>query len=552
MLTELRVKNYALIRAMVFTPGAGLNVITGETGAGKSILLGALGLILGNRADQSVLLNQDEKCVVEGFFEPLPEGLLAWLEAQDMDAAMQLILRREIIPGGRSRSFINDTPASLQQMKEAGNFLVEIQTQHSGLLLADNERQRNILDHWAGNKELLQHCAADFQALQQLKQELHALQHEQSRLIQERDFNQFQLAEIEALKPEAGEMPLLESEIARLTHAGDIGKAAHEAAQVLDEDPDAIVPLIGRVRNLLKPYMELHPAFAPAVERLNQAALDLRELAREMHAVAETSEQDPVRLESLNERQYKLQHLLKKHQLDDTEGLLLLQEKLQAAAMRELGLDENIEHLKKAVEKGEERLKDTARTLHTRRSEAIAGLEREVRKLLTAMEMPDAALEIKLEPLPEPGIAGGDRVVIYFRSAKTLPMQPLHKVASGGEISRLTFSLQCAIGNKAGSPLMIFDEADTGVSGQVALSLGKMMKELAVHHQVITITHLPQVASAGNTHFHVTKKNDGELPGSAITQLTQDARVYELARMLSGHTPGTAALENAAELLRQA
>ena len=504
MLTELRVKNYALIRNLVFTPGKGLNVITGETGAGKSILLGALGLILGNRADQAVLLNQDEKCVVEGVFEPLPDAMLAWLETQDIDAAPQLILRREIIPGGRSRSFINDTPASLQQMKEAGNFLVEIQTQHSGLLLADSERQRELLDHWAGNKDLLQACADAWHALQQTRQELLALQQEQSRLLQERDFNQFQLAEIEALKPQAGEMDVLKSEISRLTHAGDIGKAAHESAQILDEDPDAIVPLIGRVRALLKPYAELHPAFAPAMERLNQAALDLRELARELHEVAETSEQDPEKLENLNERLYKLQHLLKKHQLDDTEGLLLLQEKLQAAALRESGLDENIERLRLEAEKGEERLKNAALDLHQRRAEAIPGLVQEVQKLLTAMEMPDAALEIRLETMPEPGVSGGDRVVIYFRSAKALPMQPLHKVASGGEISRLTFSMQCAIGNKAGLPLMIFDEADTGVSGQVALSLGNMMKQLAAHHQVITITHLTQVARAGKSHFHVT------------------------------------------------
>lgn len=552
MLTELRVKNYALIRDLVFTPGPGLNVITGETGAGKSILLGAFGLILGNRADQAVLLNQEEKCVVEGVFEALPESLLEWLAAQDMDTAPQLILRREIVPGGRSRSFINDTPASLQQLKEAGNFLVEIQTQHSGLLLADTDRQREIVDHWAGSKLLLQESAAAWQALQLTRQELQVLQSEQSRLLQERDFNQFQLAEIEALKPQAGELPELESEISRLTHAGDIGKAAHESARILDEDPDAIVPLIGRVRSLLKPYSELHPAFAPAIERLNQAALDLRELARELAAVAEGSEQDPEKLERLNERLYKLQHLLKKHQLDGTEGLLELQEKLHATALRESGLEEQIEQLRQAAEKGEERLKAAALQLHQQRELAIPGLEQEVKNLLAAMEMPDAALEIRLEPLPEPGPNGADRIVVYFRSAKALPMQPLHKVASGGEISRLTFSLQCAIGNKAGSPLMIFDEADTGVSGQVALSLGKMMKELAVHHQVITITHLPQVASAGNTHFHVTKKNDGELPGSAITQLTQDARVYELARMLSGHTPGAAALENAAELLRQA
>jgi len=265
MLTELRVKNYALIRNLVFTPGKGLNVITGETGAGKSILLGALGLILGNRADQAVLLNQEEKCVVEGLFEPLPDALLAWLETQDMDAAPQLILRREIVPGGRSRSFINDTPASLQQLKEAGNFLVEIQTQHSGLLLADSERQREILDHWAGNKNLLQACALEWQALQQTREELNALQHEQSKLLQERDFNQFQLAEIEALKPQAGEMDALQAEISRLTHAGDIGKAAHASAQILDEDPEAIVPLIGRVRALLKPFSDLHPAFARSI-----------------------------------------------------------------------------------------------------------------------------------------------------------------------------------------------------------------------------------------------------------------------------------------------
>lgn len=551
MLTELRVKNYALIRDLVFTPGPGLNVITGETGAGKSILLGALGLILGNRADQAVLLNQEEKCIVEGVFDALPDGLRDWLEEQDMDAAPQLILRREIVPGGRSRSFINDTPASLQQLKEAGNFLVEIQTQHSGLLLADSERQREIVDHWAGNKSMLGETSSAWQELQQIRQELQGLLNEQSRLLQERDFNQFQLAEIEALKPQPGELAELEAEIGRLTHAGDIGKAAHESARILDDDPDAIVPLIGRVRSLLKPFSDLHPAFAPAAERLNQAALDLRELAREMQAVAEGSEQDPERLEHLNERLYKLQHLLKKHQLDDTEGLLRLQESLQTAALRESGLEAHIQELRLRLAAGEERLQQASRALHEKRLAAIPGLEQEVKKLLTALEMPDAALEIRLEPLAEPGQYGGDRVVIYFRSAQALPMQPLHKVASGGEISRLTFSLQCAIGNKAGSPLMIFDEADTGVSGQVALSLGKMMKELAAHHQVITITHLPQVASAGNTHFHVTKKTDGEIPGSAITLLAQDARVYELARMLSGHTPGAAALENAAELLRQ-
>jgi DNA repair protein RecN (Recombination protein N) len=552
MLTELRVKNYALIRDLVFTPGKGLNVITGETGAGKSILLGALGLILGNRADQAVLLNQEEKCVVEGFFDALPDGLLAWLVSQDIDAAPQLILRREIVPGGRSRSFINDTPASLQQLKEAGNFLVEIQTQHSGLLLADGERQREILDHWAGNKNVLQQCNAAWQALQKQRQELSFLQSEQFRMLQERDFNQFQLAEIDALNPRAGEMAELESEISRLTHAGDIGKAAHEAASMLDDDPDAVVPLLGRVRGLLKPFGDLHPAFTPAMERINQAALDLRELARELGAVAEASEQDPEQLEQLNERQYKLQHLLKKHQLENTDGLIALRERLEAAALRELGLEEQIEQLRKQVSAAEEQLKITANALHEKRTSAIPGLEKEVNTFLAALEMPEAALEMRLETLPEPGSTGADRATIYFRSAKALPMQPLHKVASGGEISRLTFSLQCAIGNKAGSPLMIFDEADTGVSGQVALSLGKMMKQLALHHQVITITHLPQVASAGNTHFHVTKKNDGDLPGSAITLLNKEARIYEVARMLSGHTPGAAALENAAELLRQA
>lgn len=551
MLSELRVKNYALIRDLVFTPGAGLNVITGETGAGKSILLGALGLILGNRADQSVLLNQEEKCIVEGVFDQLPAALLHWLETQDMDAAPQLILRREIVPGGRSRSFINDTPASLQQLKEAGNFLVEIQTQHSGLLLSESERQRDILDLWAGNKSLLADCTLAWQQLKSLRQELQELRMEQSRMIQERDYNAFQLAEIEALQPQAGEIAELHAEIDRLTHAGDIGKAAHEAAKALDEEPDSVVPLITRIRSLLKPYTRLHPAFESAFERLNQTAIDLREMAAEMSQVAENAEQDPERLDFLNDRLFRLQHLLKKHQADDTAGLLQIQEQLKRAALRESDLDEAIATREAAVKVGEEQLERTAQALHQTRAAAIPSLEKQIVQFLAALEMPEAAVEIRLEPAEDTGPAGSDKVVLLFRSAQGLPMQPLHKVASGGEISRLTFSIQCALGNKAGSPLMIFDEADTGVSGQVALSLGHMMKRLSGHHQVITITHLPQVASRGNTHFHVTKKTDGEIPGSAIRLLAHEDRVYELARMLSGHTPGEAALKNAAELLGQ-
>ncbi len=552
MLQELRVKNYALIRSLVFKPEQGLNVITGETGAGKSILLGALGLILGNRADQTVLLAQDEKCVVEGLFHLEDTHLKPWFEEQDLDWDAKLVLRREVVPGGKSRSFINDTPASLQQMKTIGEWLVEIQTQHAIINLQDANRQRTLLDDYAGNRNLLGRYARLYQQFRAAQEHSEQLLAEQTAWLKERDYLQFQYQELEQFQPQPNEEQQLDSEIAALTHGAEISRTAWEAADMLDQSEHGLISSVARLRNVLKTGSKFSAKLAELHERAELLFNELRDISASLSGFTSLEAVAPEQLESLNDRHFRLQALLKKHQKNNTEALCDYMDELAQRLQEGDSLQDLIIEVKARCAQLQQELLVLAGEITESRMQGKTSFAAQVTELLQQLEMQDAQLEVSLEPLPEPGPYGADQVMFRFRSSSALPLNSLSRVASGGELARLMFAIQCVSARQAHMPLLVFDEADSGVSGEVASKFGSMMRQMAAAHQVIAITHLPQVAGAAHAHFYVFKEKDGDKPGSALRKLAESERVEELAVMISGKDPGNSARLHAMTLLKNA
>ncbi|MEN9510902.1 MAG: hypothetical protein RLZZ370_721 [Bacteroidota bacterium] len=552
MLQELRVKNYALIRNLVFCPEQGLNVITGETGAGKSILLGALGLILGNRADQAALLAQDEKCVVEGLFHLQDEALKCWFAAEDLDWDMHLVLRREIVPGGKSRCFINDTPASLQQMKTLGEFLVEIQTQHAIVNLQDPHKQRKLLDDFAGNAVLLDTYANVYRKFKQAKEQEEKLVAGQAAWLRERDYLQFQFQELEQFQPRIGEDQDLDAEIAALSHSAETTKTAWEACQLLDEAETGMISAMTRLRNLLKSGSRYNGTWAELHERAEQVFNELRDISASLNNFAAADAVAPEQLEALHERQFRLQTLLKKHQQEDASGLHAYMHELALKLQEGDSLEDSIQEQRKRCAALYAELMQMAAEISERRHQAKTAFADQVTEVLQQLEMQDARMEVGVESLQEPGPTGADAVFFRFRASSALPLNPLQKVASGGELARLMFAVQCVSARKARLPLLIFDEADSGVSGEVASRFGSLMRQMAAEHQVIAITHLPQVAGAAHAHFYVYKEKEGERLGSAMKKLAESERVEEIAVMISGKNPENSARLHAMTLLKNA
>jgi DNA repair protein RecN (Recombination protein N) len=552
MLQELRVKNYALIRNLVFRPEEGLNVITGETGAGKSILLGALGLILGNRADQSALLALDEKCVVEGLFLLENEGLKSWFDSEDLDWDRHLVLRREVIPGGKSRSFINDTPVGLQQLKILGEALVEIQTQHAIINLQDAAKQRQLLDDFCGNQQLLSEYQALFRRYRQAVEHKEALIQQKATWLKERDFLLFQFQELEQFQPAPEEETTLEAQISSLSHSAEIARIAWEAGELLDQPEDGLLQRLSKLKNILKNGAKYEPLLAGINEQVDRVFLELREISGSLSGLSEQEPVSPEHLEALHERHFKLQALLKKHNKVSAEELCMLKDELGGQLQEGDTLSELIAQQEENCAQLLLEVNRLAALLSEQRRLAKKTFTEQVNEVLSELEMQDASLTVLVESLPQAGIFGADQVQFQFRSSSTLPFQPLGRVASGGELSRLMFAIQCISSKKAKLPLLVFDEADSGVSGEVALKFGRLLRQMAENQQLIAITHLPQVAGAGHVHFYVYKEKSGNQPGSGIKKLSEADRVEELAVMMSGKNPGNSARLHAMNLLKMA
>ena len=550
MLQFLHIQNYAIIDDLSITFSPRLNIITGETGAGKSILMGALGLILGDRADTAVLLNREKKCSIEGtFHRPADDGVRAWLITNELEDGNELLLRREIAANGKSRAFINDTPVTLQQLKELGGRLVDLHRQFDNLELGETDFQRRVIDALTQQPDLLKNYQSSYQLWQA---DLHRLNDWKSRQIQinkERDYKQYLLNELASYAPKEEELEKLDQELSLLNNAGQILQVLNRMTDMLRESDNPVLPQLKQASQSLQGFAGMIPALQESAGRLQSIQIELADVADELEKIKEQCLVDESRAGWINERLAEGYKLLKKHGLKDTAGLIALLEQLQKEQISSEKSEEAIQELEQKVLVLRNKVNEQSAGLSAARKKVIGPLQKEVKQLLERVGMPNASLQIELTPC-SPDVHGADQVEFLFDANRSGRLEQLKKVASGGELSRLMLCIKSLVAASIQLPTLIFDEIDTGISGEAARQVGMIMKELALGHQLICITHQPQIAGKADAHFWVYKEAKGETIHTGIRQLNEEERVAAIASMLSGEAPSAAALENARELIR--
>lgn len=551
MLRSLYIQNYALIEKLDIGFDSGFSVITGETGAGKSIILGAIGLLLGQRADVKSIRKGASKCIIEARFDVSAYGMQPFFEANELEYEDECILRRELYASGKSRAFINDTPASLAQMKELGELLIDVHSQHQNLLLNKEGFQLNVLD-------LLAHDDAELAAYQKLyndwrqaRQDLEALvaHAEQSRA--DEDYIRFQLEQLEEANLTDGEQEELEQEAEMLTHAEDIKAGLYRAGQALNADEGGVLEALKDCQNTM---MGLRSVFAPAGEladRLDSVYIELKDISQEVSDKEEEVEFNPARLDEVNARLNLIYSLQQKHRVDTVKALLSLQESYALQLSAITSSDEDIARLEAQVKELFSQVTAQAQVLTEARTRAAREVERQMAARLVPLGMPNVRFQVEMGIRKEPGVHGADTVNFLFSANKNGVLQNISSVASGGEIARVMLSVKAMIAGAVKLPTIVFDEIDTGVSGEIADRMADIMQEMGDNdRQVISITHLPQIAARGRAHYKVYKEDNEVETNSHIRRLTDDERVEELAHMLSGATLTEAALNNARALLK--
>ena len=554
MLKRLSVQNYILIDQLDITLGKGLTIITGETGAGKSIILGALGLMLGQRADANLLLNKEKKCIVEGTFDVSAYGLEDFFHAHELDFDRETTIRREINPEGKSRAFVNDTPVGLQVLKELAALLVDIHSQHETLLLSNSRFQLNVVDAYAENKKIRELYKSSFSSYKTLQKELTALIDAEQKSKGDLDYLQFQFNELAALNLQSGEQLQLEQEQEKLEHAEEILGQLAKATTGLQGGEENIVSELIAVQNIVQSLRKYDDQFESLSARIQAAIVELKDVYDELDKAAGDLQVDPARLEWINDRLSALYQLQKKHRLSTVDELLVLQNDLEQKMLKIGSLEEEIEKKQAALKEGLTALKKVADELSASRKKAIPGIEKEINKQLVELAMPHAVLRIAQQPVDDKDTFladGQERIQFLFSANKGMDFKELAKVASGGEMSRLMLSIKSLLARLSEMPTIIFDEIDTGISGETAARVGGILKSMAKEHQVLAITHLPQMASKGDAHFLVYKETKKSSTRSFLRELNEEERVNEIARMLSGEELTAAALENARDLLGQ-
>lgn len=550
MLKHLAIRNYALIKQLEMSPSGELNVITGETGAGKSIMLGAIGMLMGNRADTKVLWDEDEKCVVEGTFDIKPYKLKSFFKAEDLDYDDQTVVRREISSGGKSRAFINDTPVTLEVMRKLGAQLMDIHSQHETLQLGNQSFQLTLIDAYAENESIVGSYQRAWSDYVEKKKAFDSLSSQAESLRQEADYIHFQLDELLKANLEDQEQEKLESELKVMEHAEEIKTRFQQVMDQLSNSDFAVRNSLASVRNHFQALSNFSPAYESLFNRIESVRVELDDIANEIEDEESRIEFDPERSEWIKERLSTLYRLLKKHRLNDVKELLQLQSSLEEKARLTTNLDEALNDAQKSWKASESILLTAAKELSASRKKAIEPLRKQLTKLLKELGIPDANLVIESHQV-EPTSSGSDRVDILFSANKGIAPRPLAQVASGGEFSRLMFCIKYVMADKTAMPTLILDEIDTGISGEIALQLGSLMKLMSKKHQVIAITHLPQIAAKGDSHYFVYKDNTADRTISNIKSLGSEERIQEIAKMIGGAKPSKIALENAQELLAQ-
>ena len=548
MLTSLKISNYALIDQLAMQPSSGLSMITGETGAGKSIMLGAVGLLLGNRADTKVLLHEDKKCVVEGVFDIRSYGLQEYFEELELDYEDTCIIRREISPNGKSRSFVNDTPVLLEPLKTLGEKLMDVHSQHDTLLLGEGDFQLGLVDAYARTGAERTDFQQAFKEFKKAKKALTELTRKAEALKKEYDFNQFQLEELSSLALVSGEQEELESSQEILENAEDIKLKINEVLTLFHEEQFGVLQGMGQIQSSLQGLERLAQAFATYRTRFQEAWIELKDLAETLADEDSRVEVDAEKLERTRERLSKIYQLQKKHGLQTIEELMELENQLADKVFQVQQVDDQLAEAHQLCLQNEKAMLAAAEVLSQKRRACFPSFEKALEALLQDLGMENARVQFERQVV-DPNANGLDRVELLFSANKGMPLQPLKKVASGGEFSRLLFAIKYLMADKMALPTLIFDEIDTGISGEVALQMVRMMQEIAKNHQVICITHLPQVAAKGEVHFFVYKDHSAEKTMSKVKQLTVEERVHELAKMIAGSNPSAAAQASAKELL---
>ena len=551
MLKQLYIKNFTLINELNIQMHPGFSVITGETGAGKSIILGAIGLLLGNRADSKSIKAGRDRCVIEAHFDLSKYDMQQFFTDNDIDEDLSdTIIRRELTAAGKSRAFINDTPVSLTKMRELGEQLVDIHSQHQNLLLQKEDFQLNVVDIIAQDEKQRKNYEAAYNQYKQANQKLNALKAEIEKNRENEDFLRFQFKELDEAQLQNGEQEEQEQEYEMLSHSEDIKTALYQADNHLSGDDGNIIERLKQTSEQLANIKDVYPEVTELLERIDSSYIELKDIAQEVNGLTDHVEFDPARLETINERLDKLNSLQQKFHVRDLGELIETYHQLKEQLSHIDHSDEDVEALEQEVTQLLENAQKQAKELTAIRTKAAKKVEEEMKQRLIPLGIPNVRFSISLTEKPL-SHDGGDKVSFLFSANKSTPLQPVTQVASGGEIARVMLSLKAMISGAVKLPTIIFDEIDTGVSGKIAEKMAQIMVEMGNHErQVLSITHLPQIAAMGSHHYKVSKEETDNGTISRMTELSQQERVQEIAQMLSGSDVSEAALANAKELLR--
>jgi DNA repair protein RecN (Recombination protein N) len=549
MITSLSIKNYALIEKLTIDFSSGFSIITGETGAGKSIILGALGLVLGKRADLTSLKNKEEKCVIEAHFDISKYRLNSFFESNDLDFENDTIIRREILPSGKSRAFVNDSPVNLQELQDLSVFLLDIHSQQQTQELSDENVQFDIIDAIAGNKDIITKYQLFLKGYKSDTSKLNALLKKQSEAKKEQEYNTFLLNELVEAKLKSGEQEILESDFEKLNNVEIIKESMSKSLAIANEEQIGVLYNLNEIKNSVQKIASFSTEYQSLLDRITSITIEFDDITEEMVRLSDRLINDPEQLNLISQKLQLIFSLQKKHQVATVEELLVIQSQLENAVMELGNMEDEIENLTVSIEQKKNDLNKLALDISNNRSAAIPVLTEQLIQILSTLGMPNVRFNIVLSASESFFANGKDELQFLFSANKGTDFGILKKVASGGEMSRIMLAVKAILAQYSKLPTLIFDEIDTGVSGEIAIRMGEIMKQMSQSMQIFAITHLPQIAAKGDAHFKVFKSTIDDDTQSELKLLTTDERIVEIAQMLSGTAVTDSALNHAKALL---
>ncbi len=549
MITSLSIKNYALIEKLAIDFSKGFSIITGETGAGKSIILGALGLVLGKRADLTSLKNKEDKCVIEAYFDISKYNLLPFFEANDLDYEDETIIRREILPSGKSRAFINDSPVNLQELQELSLFLIDIHSQHQTQELSEEKVQFEIIDAIADNQENILEYQLLLKSYKLDKSKLNALLKKQSESSKEQDYNTFLLDELVLAQLKSGEQETLESDFEKLNNVEIIKESIDKSLAIANQEQIGVMHNLKEIKISLQKIASFSPEYHSLLERISSLTIEFDDISDELNRCSEKLINDPEQLDLISQKLQLLYNLQKKHQVSSVDELIKIQTNLENTVLELGNMEEEITALTNSIHNKTKSLDTLSAMIHKKRRDSIPVLSQKLISILETLGMPNVRFKMDINTTSTYFENGKDELQFLFSANKGTDFGLLKKVASGGEMSRIMLAVKAILAKYSKLPTLIFDEIDSGVSGEIANRMGEIMKEMSQNMQIFAITHLPQIASKGTSHFKVSKSTIGESTQSELKLLSNEERVVEIAQMLSGNVITDSALNHAKALL---